>query len=130
MTDVDKVIATYVKILDDQLLEDRMEYSIDDLTAGYPDLSKKEIARLYTLIQSDDGISVFDYFKQKLAIAPDDATLRDLWLGSPCGLDCKGIIDATSQWIHYATMARGIDDVTRDKMIACCEETVETFWRG
>jgi hypothetical protein len=50
MTDI--VQQTYQDIVNAGYLEDRMEYTIDDLQLAYPNLTAVEIMQLYDLIQN------------------------------------------------------------------------------
>jgi len=79
---------------------------------------------------NDMTTNVFDYFKQNLNVAPDDASLRNVPLESNCGVDCKGAIDATKQFLHYHALAYGQRPALHEQMTEMCESIVTTFWRG
>jgi hypothetical protein len=61
MIDFVKVNSTINEILDENLIDDRREYSLDDLASAYPHLNEEEIACLYNLIHDfaeSEGLTV------------------------------------------------------------------------
>ena len=68
---------------------------------------------------------VYDYFLAKLGERSTDKTLVELELDSPCGRDCKGMIDWTVE-----VLARAQHDWQRDHAIRACDEACQVYWRG
>lgn len=70
--------------------------------------------------------NIYDYFKQQLGRAPDDVSLRDMPMDSPCGEDCQRAIDAAKNLAYFMRMAHGKDQMVVD----LCEDIVATFVHG
>jgi hypothetical protein len=70
------------------------------------------------------GFSVFGYFRQKFGIDPRDESLIELALDSPCGQDCRRVIDAAHQFFIAA------DPAVHPKIREAANMAVEIFWRG
>jgi len=74
------------------------------------------------------GETIFDYFSRVLGEVPQDATLRELPVASPCGDDCSRAINAAAVLIGASEMAVGPKH--RDQLLAIAAETVRVFWHG
>jgi hypothetical protein len=78
---------------------------------------KKELAGLH------QQLDVFAYFSEIFGEMPSDDTLMDLPVNSPCGADCKKVIDAGKRLADLSA------DIRQD-LIQLIDSQVETFWRG
>lgn len=68
--------------------------------------------------------SVYDYFEMMLGCQPDEDSLKELPINSPCGLDCVKAINAVK------TLQEIIDRSQMDSLMSIANDTVETFWIG
>ena len=75
-------------------------------------------------------MNVFDYYVTKLGVKPNDPSLYDLPLNSPCGRDCKGVIDAAKRFLTYASNAYGSKSHIREQTLKNTFDIVEVFLRG
>jgi hypothetical protein len=69
-------------------------------------------------------MTIYAYFKQVIGSAPSDATLKQLPLKSPCGKDCKRVIDAGQRFIKQ------VDPCVHDQLINVIDDAVVVLWRG
>lgn len=69
-------------------------------------------------------MSIYDYFTQRLGATPDDESLRELPMVSPCGRDCARVIGAA------ATLLKAADVAVEDEIRAVAEHAVTVYWRG
>lgn len=74
--------------------------------------------------------TVFDHFKQRLGIEPDDETLRELPCDSTCGADCVGAIDAGALLMRHVSVAHGDDHTMHSEIVAIVFDVVSVYWRG
>lgn len=74
-------------------------------------------------------MNIYDYFKEKLGVEPDDTSLKKLPVDSGCGDDCKEAIDAAEKLVAIVAKAVGHSTET-DMIISATEEAVTVFWRG
>jgi hypothetical protein len=66
----------------------------------------------------------YDYFRQELEQPPREPTLRKLHVDSPCGADCKKVIDAAKVLLDL------VDPLARPEIIDGVNTAVEVFWIG
>jgi len=71
------------------------------------------------------SVNVFEYFHRTLGVAPRDPTLRQLPLVSPCGADCKAVIDAASAYLKIADPHPSV----RRPFFESVNAAVEILWR-
>jgi hypothetical protein len=68
--------------------------------------------------------TIFQYFADKLGAEPEEQSLKDLPIDSPCGEGCKAVIDAAAGLL--AVSDRGAHDDIR----AAAEIAVNIYWVG
>lgn len=88
---------------------------IDEACPGYNDEPEQEEPR---------ADHVYGYFVEELGEDPDDPTLLDLPLSSPCGQDCKRVID----WAKLS--CQGLDPAAHRNVIRGANIAIEVLWRG
>lgn len=71
-------------------------------------------------------MNVKAYFKSQLGHDPQDGTLADLPLDSPCGQDCRKLIDAAKAYLDLADSHPSV----RDPLLESVNHAVEVCWRG
>src|SRR5262249_1706187 len=76
------------------------------------------------------GNTVFDLFRRRLGVAPNDATLGELPVASNCGDDCAKAINAAADFVAAIRKAYGDHDSRIADAIATANDVVECFWRG
>jgi len=70
--------------------------------------------------------NVYDYFTRAFGVEPQDTSLRELPVGSPCGADCKRVIDAASLYLQIADTHLEV----KQPLVKSVNAAVEIFWRG
>lgn len=77
---------------------------------------------------------IYQYFIERLGQMPEDGTLADLPIDTPCGEDCKRAIDRARAMIESVADAFGTTDdfalEANREIISIAQEIVTTFWRG
>ena len=68
--------------------------------------------------------NVYDYFTKKLDIEPNEESLKELPIGSNCGVDCVRAIDAAAAFMAVS------DPLAHSYIVQAANETVEVFWVG
>ena len=68
--------------------------------------------------------SVYDYFEMLMGQTPDEDSLKELPINSPCGLDCVKVINAAKIFLEAADIS------CTNKIISICNEAIETYWIG
>lgn len=71
-------------------------------------------------------MNIYDYFVAQLKLPPDDTSLRDLPVDSPCGHDCKVVIDKAVEFLAVCDP----HDTIRDLTAQAASEAVGIYWRG
>jgi len=69
-------------------------------------------------------MNVHDYFYGVFGTIPRDETLRTLLLSSPCGKDCKRVIDLAKAYHD------GVDKSVRESVITTAKQAIAVLWRG
>jgi len=70
--------------------------------------------------------NMHDYFYTTFGQTPRDKSLFQLPVDSPCGADCKRVIDLAKAFLDAA----GRETSVRPHVLAAVNEAIETFWRG
>ena len=73
---------------------------------------------------SKNSNSIWTYFKEQLGENPSDASLKELSITSPCGVDCAKVIKAA------AAMMEVSDPVTHGDIREAASYAVSVYWRG
>lgn len=71
--------------------------------------------------------TIYEYFTNAFGWEPEDETLRELPVDSPCGADCKNAIDTG---VAFAKHTKQAYPETVDAVAQLAYETVEVYWRG
>lgn len=71
---------------------------------------------------------IYAYYAFQLGVCPEDETLRELPVDSPCGEDCKKAIDAAEELLTHMGAAGCSEH--RAAVLAAVFEIVEIYWRG
>jgi hypothetical protein len=69
-------------------------------------------------------MSIYEHFTNRLGREPEDVTLMDLPVASPCGRDCRRVIDAALPLIKAA------DTSIEEEIVSVVEHAVSVYWRG
>lgn len=69
-------------------------------------------------------MTVYEYFNSKLYENPQDSTLKDLSLNTPCGKACSKAIDAAHRFMQAS------DPSVHPVIVMAANQAVEVFWRG
>lgn len=78
-----------------------------------------------------DDTTIYHYFRNLLARAPRDRSLRKLPCDSPCGKECVAAIDAARALVEAIGCASGESHAhLKRNVIEAAEHAVEIFWRG
>jgi len=76
-------------------------------------------------------MTVYEYFTWKFGCEPEDETLKDLDVRSPCGGACVKAIDAGAALIEQVESAFGKDRLPYEQSIReISAEVVSCLWRG
>jgi len=68
--------------------------------------------------------NIYDYFTLTFGQEPEEKSLKELPVTSPCGLDCKKLID------RGALVNETIDRCCRKDLLNLIEQGVNVFWIG
>jgi hypothetical protein len=70
--------------------------------------------------------TVFDYFTEKLGVEPDETTLNELGMDTPCGKDCVKSIDMFAVLLAHVDPHRSVTE----PLIQSANSQVEVLWIG
>ena len=70
--------------------------------------------------------TVYGHFEARLGVAPDDATLQDLLITTPCGIACCKVIDAAAAYLEIADQHVDV----REPLIESVSNAVSVLWVG
>jgi hypothetical protein len=112
-------IARYAANIDE--IESSESLSAKEL-AGWIDAVLARIHRL---------TNVGDYFVRHLGAGPDDDSLFDLPLLSPCGESCAAAIDSAAAFIKHVRAAAGQDaDHEARAVVRAVRNVIGIYWKG
>jgi hypothetical protein len=71
--------------------------------------------------------NVFDTFTNAFGVNPNDDTLAELLIDTPCGKACAGAIEAAK---GFEAIAAKASPEAVNFLLDALNVTIETFWRG
>ena len=72
------------------------------------------------------SITVYDYFTRELGVAPNDDTLKELFIDDNCGHACVIVIDYAKAYLDVADPS----PLVKRPLLQSVNVAVEVLWRG
>jgi hypothetical protein len=69
-------------------------------------------------------MSIYEHFTNRLGREPEDESLMELPVVSPCGRDCRRVIDAA------VPLIKAVDVSVEEEILSAVEHAVSVYWRG